>query len=187
MRIAAICLPELRIEVVRAAAGEGTAEGLPLAIVVANPPLIESKLLGNTRLDMVSREARALGVQPGRPSPPRVLAPRGSRSASFGRMRVRGVLARLAEVSLAFGATVSFATASDTADSYGDVVWVDVTGCAHLHGGEAVLGSRLAQVFAGLGHVCGVAIADGPRVAAILARAAAASRAASSSTPRSRS
>ena len=183
MRIAAICLPELRIEVVRAAAGEGTAEGLPLAIVVANPPLIESKLLGNTRLDMVSREARALGVQPGQ-----TIASARARAAGL-TVRVvrpdavRGVLARLAEVSLAFGATVSFATASDTADSYGDVVWVDVTGCAHLHGGEGVLGSRLAQVFAGLGHVCGVAIADGPRVAAILARAAAASRAASSSTP----
>ena len=35
-----------------------------------------------------------------------------------------------------------------------------------------MLGSRLAQVFAGLGHVCAVAIADGPRIAAILARAA---------------
>ena len=188
MRIAAICLPELRIEVVRAAAGEGTGEGQPLAIVVAPPPLIEAKLLGNTRLDVVSREARALGVQPGQ-----TIASARARAGDL-TVRVvrpdavRGVLARLAEVALAFGATVSFATASDADDSYGDVVWVDVTGCAHLHApapvtnsdesrgeGEAVLGSRLAQVFAGLGHVCAVAIADGPRVAAILARAAAAS------------
>lgn len=188
MRIAAICLPELRIEVVRAAAGEGTSEGQPLAIVVAPPPLIEAKLLGNTRLDVVSREARALGVQPGQ-----TIASARARAGDL-TVRVvrpdavRGVLARLAEVALAFGATVSFATASDAEDSYGDVVWVDVTGCAHLHApapvsnsdasrgeGEAVLGSRLAQVFAGLGHVCAVAIADGPRVAAILARAAAAS------------
>ncbi len=191
MRIAAICLPELRIEVVRAGAGEGTSEGQPLAIVVAPPPLIEAKLLGNTRLDVVSREARALGVQPGQ-----TIASARARAADL-TVRVvrpdavRGVLARLAEVALAFGATVSFATASDAEDSYGDVVWVDVTGCAHLHAPppdangppsarsliecEAVLGSRLAQVFAGLGHVCAVAIADGPRVAAILARAAAAS------------
>ncbi|HSO31137.1 MAG TPA: DNA polymerase Y family protein [Labilithrix sp.] len=193
MRIAAICLPELRVEVVRAtaSAGEGTAVGQPLAIVVAAPPLTEAKLLGNTRLDVVSREARALGVEPGQ-----TIASARARAGDL-TVRVvrpdavRGVLARLAEVALAFGATVSFATASDGPDSYGDIVWVDVTGCAHLHApapvshspavarslgdGEAVLGSRLAQVFAGLGHVCAVAIADGPRVAAILARAAASS------------
>jgi protein ImuB len=203
MRIAAICLPELRVEVVRAASeGEGAGEGQPLAIVVAPAPLTEAKLLGNTRLDVVSREARALGVHPGQT----IASARARASELTVRVvrpdAVRGVLARLAEVSLAFGATVSFATASETADSYGDVVWVDVTGCAHLHApsraatgtgasnntlesradGEAVLGSRLAQVFAGLGHVCAVAIADGPRVAAILARAAAASRAASSAS-----
>ena len=200
MRIAAICLPELRVEVVRATSPpSGTGEGLPLAIVVANPPLTEAKLLGNTRLDVVSREARALGVHPGQT----IASARARASELAVRVvrpdAVRGVLARLAEVALAFGATVSFATASDGVDSQGDVVWVDVTGCAHLHApspssssssssssrsdGEAVLGSRLAQVFAGLGHVCAVAIADGPRVAAILARAAAASRAASVAAP----
>ena len=190
MRIAAICLPELRVEVVRATAsgGEGTAVGQPLAIVVAPPPLTEAKLLGNTRLDVVSREARALGVEPGQT----IAAARARAGDLTVRVvrpdAVRGVLARLAEVALAFGATVSFATASDGPDSYGDIVWVDVTGCAHLHApapvsnspsslgdGEAVLGSRLAQVFAGLGHVCAVAIADGPRIAAILARVAASS------------
>ena len=104
---------------------------------------------------------------------------------------VQGVLERLAEVSLAFGATVSFANArpgeAAASTSYGDVVWVDVTGCAHLHAprdrapgandGEAILAARLAHVFGGLGHSCAVAIADGPRVAAILACAAASARA----------
>ena len=74
MRIAAISLPELRVEVVRELArakadtdaeAMGVREGIPLAIVVAAPPLTEAKLLGNTRLDVVSREARALGVHPG--------------------------------------------------------------------------------------------------------------------------
>ncbi len=194
MRIAAICLPELRVEVVRAAdptckgdAREETrsAGSLPLAIVVASLPLTEAKLLGNTRLDVVSREARVLGVQPGQ-----TIAQARARASDLAVRVVRpdavhGVLARLAEVSLAFGATVSFATANEGADSYGDLVWVDVTGCAHLHGGEAVLGSRLAQVFAGLGHVCAVAIADGPRVAAILARAVAARAAADRARPAS--
>ncbi len=73
--------------------------------------------------------------------------------------------------------------------SFGDVVWIDVTGCAHLHApqagssastifdGELILASRLAGVISSLGHTCSVAIADGPRVAAMLARAAAESAA----------
>lgn len=229
MRVAAISLPELHVEVVRAnaranakkakvdpeAIADGddetdveslrTGEGMPLAIVVAPAPLTEAKLLGNTRLDVVSREARALGIHPGQ-----TIAQARARASNLAVRVVRpeavhGVLARLAEVALAFGATVSFSSAGSSAGarktdvnasaSYGDVVWVDVTGCAHLHAprcadaprtseartseGEAVLAARLARVFGGLGHVCTVAIADGPRVAAILARATAASRAAS--------
>ncbi|MBX3202973.1 MAG: hypothetical protein KF894_32900, partial [Labilithrix sp.] len=66
--------------------------------------------------------------------------------------------------------------------TFGDVVWIDVTGCAHLHAprssasifdGETILASRLAGVIASLGHTCAVAIADGPRVAAMLARSSA--------------
>src|SRR5260370_1998630 len=59
MRICAVSLPELRVEVVRAPDTQG-----PLAIVVAPPPLDAAKLVGNTRLDVVSREARTLGVRP---------------------------------------------------------------------------------------------------------------------------
>jgi len=133
-----------------------------------------------------------LGVQPGQ-----TIAQARARASNLAVRVVRpeavqDALARLAEVALAFGATVSFSfTHERSADavataSYGDVVWVDVTGCAHLHApratdgigdGERILASRLASVFGGLGHTCAVAIADGPRVAAILARAAASERA----------
>lgn len=184
MRIAAVYLPELRVEWVRASgalkAGE---EGRPLAIVVADPPLNESNMLGNTRLDGVSREARALGVKPGQTmAAARACAP-GLKVVVVRPDAVRSVLERLAEVSLAFGATVSFSAASESVDSYGDLIWVDVTGCAHLHAskpvageprvcesGEDVLATRLAQVFTTLGHKCTVAIADGPRIAAMVAR-----------------
>ncbi len=169
MRIAAICLPELRIEMVREHDPR-----VPLAIVVAPAPMTEAKLLGNTRLDVVSRAARALGV-----APKQTIAQARARAGDLVVRVVRpeaalGELARLAEVALAFGATVSFSGSAPQ----GDVVWVDVTGCAHLHAspgkdGEAVLATRLARVLSGLGHRCAVAIADGPRVAAILARAAA--------------
>lgn len=169
MRIAAVSLPELRVEVIR-----GDARS-PLGVVVAPPPLDESKLLGNMRLDVVSREARALGVRRGQ-----TIAQARARAGGALAVRVvrpdavRSVLARLAEVALAFGATVAFAADSGEDGSFGDVVWVDVTGCAHLFGGgikgEALLAARLAGAIASLGHACSVAIADGPRVSAILAR-----------------
>jgi protein ImuB len=191
-------LPELRIELVEAelARGEPAArEGgdvptsrAPLAVVVAPPPMMEAKLLGNTRLSVVSREARALGVLPGQ-TIAQARARAGDLEVRVVRPEaVRNVLARIAEIGLAFGATVSFGMegepAFDAAHDFGDVVWIDITGCAHLHApharsaaalfdGETVLASRLAGVIASLGHTCSVAIADGPRVAAMLARDAA--------------
>ena len=72
------------------------------------------------------------------------------------------MLARIAEAALAFGATTSF-------DAGEDVVWVDVTGAAHLHAGEEELARRLTLHVRALGHACRVAIADGPRVAAQVA------------------
>src|SRR5262245_21344711 len=81
MRVCAVSLPELRLELVRAemasaaggmdpSKGEAGLEEAPLAVVVAplvqgEAVLTEQKLLGNTRLSVVSREARALGVLPG--------------------------------------------------------------------------------------------------------------------------
>jgi protein ImuB len=214
MRVCAVSLPELRIELVREELDPSIAN-LPLAVVVAPAPMTEAKLLGNTRLSVVSREARALGVQPGH-TIAQARARAGDLAVRVVRPdAVRDVLARLAEVGLAFGATVSFgmdgepqtksapkgtrtknslaSDASVTSDDFrsrpsmfGDVVWIDVTGCAHLHAphgstsifdGETILASRLAGVIASLGHTCSVAIADGPRVAAMLARAAAESAA----------
>jgi protein ImuB len=175
VRICAVSLPELRVEVARASSDPELASPRPLGIVVAPAPLTESKLLGNMRLDVVSHEARALGVRAGQ-----TLAQARARAGNLivrvvRPDAVRTVLARLAEVALAFGATVAF----DAGGGFGDVVWVDVTGCAHLHAhaqaeGEAILAARLAGAFGSLGHACAVAIADGPRAAAILAAAFAA-------------
>ncbi len=183
MRICAVSFPELRVEVVRATEPSKPA---PLGIVVAAPnsPLAlearpETKLLGNTRLDVVSREARALGVTAGQTIAQARARAGGALSVRVVRSdAVREVLARLAEIGLAFGATVSFGLEGDPDKPFGDVVWVDVTGCAHLHAdtqaaGEAILATRLVSAFSSLGHTCAAVIADGPRVAAILARVAA--------------
>ena len=200
MRVCAVSLPELRIELVRADLDPASAER-PLAVVVAPPPMTEAKLLGNTRLSVVSREARARGVLPGQ-----TIAQARARAGDLAVRVVRpdavhDVLARLAEVGLAFGATVSFSSGMEgdavrpSSAMFGDIVWIDVTGCAHLHAprsssaifdGETILASRLAGVITSLGHTCAIAIADGPRVAAMLARARAESAARASLGSRSR-
>lgn len=130
MRICAVVLPELRVEVLRGGcvlAGEpaGERDAAPLGIVVSPPPMTEERLLGQTRLDVVSREARRLGVAAGQ-----TIAQARARASNL-KVRVvrpeavRRALGRLAEVALSFGATVSFAEANAGESSFGDVVWVD--------------------------------------------------------------
>lgn len=167
MRVCAISLPEIRVEIVRER--DSSLERAPIGIVVAPPPMTETKLLGNTRLDVVSFEAQRLGVRSGQ-TIAQARARAGALSVRVVRPdAVRDVLARLAEIALAFGATVAYSTEQD-------VVWVDITGCAHLHSsrdpleGERLLASRLRNVFESMGHRCAVAIADGPRIASMLAR-----------------
>lgn len=176
MRFAAIALPLLRIELVRASSpddpGKSPTGNDPLAIVIARPGGTvkdETSLLGNTRLDVVSPEARALGIRPGQ-----TIASARARASEL-RVRVvredavRATLARIAEASLTFGATVAF-------DDVRDVVWVDITGCAHLHAtpgdpeGEATLAIRLASRVRAMGHACALAVAGGPRIASACAR-----------------
>lgn len=69
----------------------------------------------------------------------------------------------VAEASLAFGPATSFDIAQH-------VVWVDVSGCAHLYGGEIELARTIGERVGALGYVCRVAIADGPRIASAMAR-----------------
>ena len=130
-RFAAIALSTLRIE----NAQSGLAEpSRPLAIVIAKPGAVanERLLLGNTRLDEVSAEAYALGVRPSQT----IAAARAMIADLRVRMvetsAVRKVLSTLAEVALAFGASASF----ESLDAMGDIVSVDVTGCAHLFAAE---------------------------------------------------
>lgn len=166
-RVACIALPDIRLEVVppEPRAALGVPPG-PVAVVVARPGAAvktERDILGNTRLDVVSTGARALGVRAGHT----VAAAR----AKCADLRVRVVpegavhaaLARLAEAALAFGPATGF-------DVVQDVVWVDVGGCAHLHGGEGALARALEAHVEAMGHRCRVAVASGPRLAAAIAR-----------------
>jgi protein ImuB len=165
MRIAAAYLPSVRIELARARLRESE-RGAPLAVVVARPGGAvkdERSLLGGTRLDAVSREARAIGVRPG----DTIAAARAKEAALLVRVvaegDVHGVLASVAEAALAFGRTASI-------DEARDVVCVDVTGCAHLFEGEPKLAAALRERVRAMHHAARVAVADGPRVATAIAR-----------------
>ncbi|MGO9712996.1 MAG: hypothetical protein ACLQBL_29325 [Polyangiaceae bacterium] len=164
MRIAAVYLPFVRIELARARSGEG----LPLAVVIARPRGAvkdERSLLGGTRLDEVSSEARRCGVRHGET----IAAARAKCAELLVRVvteeAVRDVLHAVAEAALCFGRTASI-------DEARDVVCVDVTGCGHLFGGEEGLARALGERIGAMHHgPARVTIAEGPRVAAAIVRA----------------
>src|SRR5580658_492186 len=168
-RIVAVLLPFLRIELAWASLPDDAG---PLALVVARPGggiKDERSLLGNTRLDEVCPEARARGLRPRQ-----TIASARARCAEL-RVRVvaleavREAVSRISEALMAFGSTASFELDSN-------VLWLDVSGCAHLHGsesdptGEATLAARVQAFVEKIGYACRVAVADGPRVAAAVAR-----------------
>jgi protein ImuB len=164
-RVVCLALPEIRLEIARERTMHEVGER-PLAIVVAHPGgsvQTERDIVGGTRLDVVSRRARSLGIRPKQT----VAAARAKCAELSVRVvaegSVQSALERVAEAAQSFGPAVGF-------DVVADVVWVEIGGCAHLHGGERALALAIQAKVESLGHVCRVAIADGPRVAAAVAR-----------------
>jgi protein ImuB len=113
-------------------------------------------------LAAVNAAARRYGVRDGQTI--------AEASALCGHLVVRAVaepsvehaLGRVAEAALAFGATVSIEAP--------DTVWVDISGAAHLFGGEDALAVELVSRVRAMGHAARVAIASGPRLAQAFAR-----------------
>jgi protein ImuB len=170
-RIACIALPEIRVEIAEERMGQEdrkapSSGSIPLAVVIARPGgavKTERDVLGNTRIDCVSPEARRWGVRPGYTVAAARAKCAGLRLRVLAEDAVRAALVRVAEAGLALGPAAAFDVASD-------VVWIDVTGCAHLHGGEDALARAIEARVTSLGHACRVAIADGPRIASAVAR-----------------
>ncbi|MCC6666076.1 MAG: DNA polymerase Y family protein [Polyangiaceae bacterium] len=177
-RIAAVSLPHLMIEL--AAESLAVAEGVrkpgarpelpPFAVVlVAREGRAEGDRAGAgepvssaSLIDAVSADARRFGVRPGQSVAEACALLSRLAVVPLPRETLAAALGRVAEAALAFGATVSLEPP--------DTVWVDVSGAAHLFGGEAALGAELASRVRALGHVVRVAIAEGPRLAQALAR-----------------
>lgn len=199
-RIVAIVLPDLACELVRpavhAVSSPRTSDGSsapappPFAVIVddrvddgsaADEPIRPSAIL-----HAVDPVAWQYGARPGQ---------RAAQAAAFvgrlhverlSRARILEALGAVAEVALAFGTTAGFDLRGDDgrlrdagaaarypagagAGPY-DTVWLDVTGCARLVGGDDLLCAELRERIAQLGHRARIAIADGPRIAQALAR-----------------
>lgn len=169
MRMLAMLLPDLAEEIARSS----ETQGRPLAVVCSTHPGRDRSLTGASRLAAVSVEARASGVLPGH-----TLAVAKARCSALlvrtvhpDALRTR--LELLAELALSLGAFAAL----DTEPPYGPVVWLDITGCAHLsgtrdlHEGERRIAAHLTESVRALGHSPRLAVAGGPRIASMLASA----------------
>jgi protein ImuB len=173
-RVAAIVLPDLACELVRQRV-EVTG---PLGVIIED--LGEGEpALATAVLDAVDEEARRLGVRCGQKV---VEAAALAAHLSVHRVpqaEIEAALGRVAEVALVFGPTAALRLAggegsriqaSGVDEEPFDTVWLDVTGTAHLVGGEEALIKELIERVGKLGHRAHAAIADGPRIAQALAR-----------------
>lgn len=164
-RIVAIVLCQLACEIARQECKEAKrrGDGAPLVVVFAETD--EDEAPAAAEVGAVCERARARGVRPGMS-----VAEAMARSADliFARVSPRALvqaLGTVAEVAMEFGPTVEVARTAPL-----DTVWVDVTGGAHLFGGEQSLCSEIISRVATLGYRANVAIAGGPSLARAFAR-----------------
>ncbi|HWA76531.1 MAG TPA: DNA polymerase Y family protein [Polyangiaceae bacterium] len=177
-RVVALVLPALLCELAEPRLLSQQKRNWPLGVVLADGPSVSDErssepgenepeakseeIVATSVLSAVSESALRLGVRVGQTlTEARALASRlVVRRVS--RARVDQALGRVAEIAMAFGATVSFAAP--------DTVWVDVSGAAHLFGGEAGLLLELLGRVREAGHRVRAALASGPCLAQAFAR-----------------
>ncbi|MCA9594344.1 MAG: DNA polymerase Y family protein [Myxococcales bacterium] len=162
-RIAAIELPELLCELAEAELGllrrlsGKERERRPLGVVLSEDPLEATAVL-----EAVNAPAARFGVRAGQTIAEACVLVAHLVAHPLKPARVQATLGRIAEAALAYGASVGIEAPS--------TVWVDISGAAHLVGGEAALAEELARTVRELGHAGRVAIASGPRLAQAFAR-----------------
>jgi protein ImuB len=164
-RIAAIYLPQLPCEL--AAVAKHPASKITLSQVTFGVVLVEPDTVvdPNQRLMSVSESARRLGIFEGQ-----TLEEARAIHAAF-------VVRELPHSQLTIGLERIIDNLRDFDLTIGceppNTIWIDITGTAHLLGGEEVLSRELVQRARLLGHRARVAIASGPRLAQVFARSAA--------------
>jgi protein ImuB len=134
-----------------------------LSLSVAGQPLApEPELPASVALHAVNREAERFGVRARQTIAEASALVSQLVVVKVKRTEVERALGSLAEVALGYGATVSL--------SAPDTVWVDITGSAHLFGGEEALAQDLAERVRELGHRVKIAVAAGPELSRAFAR-----------------
>jgi len=163
-RLVAVVLPELLCEIASEALFKKLHEK-PLAVVL-NADQTAAKL------DAVNRVARRFGISTGQTivEAQAFLSQLVVRTVAI--EQVHAALARVAEVALGFGSVVSVESALSLNDgrSAPDTVWIDISGAAHLRGGEQDLAEELHDQVRALGHEVRLAVASGKYIAQAIAR-----------------
>ncbi len=114
------------------------------------------------KLSAVNESARRYGVREGQSIAEACALVSSLVVREVTQAEVNETLGRIAEVGLSLGATVSIVAP--------DTVLVDITGSAHLQGGEVALACELANRVRSMGHRVRLAISDGPRLARAFAQ-----------------
>lgn len=174
-RIAAVFLPELLCELTQEDALSLSRGGEP-----ARGVLLAEQVEDVREADVLAAvNARALraGVRPGMTSSEAHAQLAGLQIGVVEVHQVQSRLVAIAEAAAQWGSSPSWAlgTGAGATQSWAkatafDTIWLDVTGVAHLHGGELPLMEELANQVRLLGHRVRVAVAPGPRIAQALAR-----------------
>ncbi len=160
-------LPELHAEAPKplgvVLVDESEQSPVQLSLNVAGKALApEAELLASEPLAAVNREAERFGVRARQSIAEASALVSQLVVAKVKRVAVERALGGLAEVALGYGATVAL--------SLPDTVWVDITGSAHLFGGEEALAQDLAERVRELGHRVKIAVSAGPELARAFAR-----------------
>ena len=175
-RVLALVLPELLCELAEARLlwglqRDGSKRSRPLGVVLASgaepqkhvsavgsEAAAEPKQLDPTaKLSAVNASARRYGVREGQSIAEACALIANLVVREVTEAEVRETLGRIAEVGLSLGATVSVAAP--------DTVCLDISGSAHLQGGEVALACEFANRVRGMGHSVRIAISEGPRLA----------------------
>lgn len=169
-RIAAIVLPDLLCEIVRR---RMDVRG-PLAVLVLEPEASEASVSASL-IEAVDEEAGSWGVMPGQSVVEASAIASHLSVQRVTREQIDEALSVVAETALAFAPLVSVRLSAKGREAFSfeggfDTVWLDITGAAHLAGGEQKLLETLSEQVRSLGHRCQLSVAGGPRIARALAR-----------------
>ena len=180
-RVLALVLPELLCELAEARLSWGLQRGSakkskPLGVVLVagaaqtkrtSPVSSEAEapatqIDATAKLSAVNESARRYGVRAGQSIAEACALVASLVVREVTQAEVQSALGQIAEVGLGLGSNVAVEAP--------DTVCLDITGSAHLQGGEVALACEFANRVRGMGHSVRIAISDGPRLARAFAQ-----------------